>query len=146
MRSGALSLQHSRGFSLLEVMISVGILSVALLGTAGLMAASLRSTNTAYQRTQATILADDILDRMRTNMAVAQGGGYDIDRYDPAAGPDLTTKTNKLAAYDCEEWTDMIADTLPGGVGMVSVNGDKVVTVELEWDNGSNSFTTETHL
>jgi type IV pilus assembly protein PilV len=135
----------SRGFSLLEVMISVGILSVALLGTAGLMASSLRGTNTAYYRSQATILTDDILDRMRTNLAEAKKNSYDIDNYTSATGPTLTGKTG-LALYDCTEWTKTIADTFPGGVGTVKVTPDYAVTVEIKWDEGDSSFATETHL
>jgi type IV pilus assembly protein PilV len=138
-------MRRSRGFSLLEVMISVGILSVALLGTAGLMAASLRGTNTAYYRSQATILADDMLDRMRTNIAAAKNNAYDIDSYVAGADPDLTGKSG-LAQYDCQEWTDLIADTFPGGVGTVDVNADDVATIEIKWDDGTNSFTTVTHL
>ena len=76
------AMQRNAGFSLLEVLISIVILSIGLLGTAGLMGASLRSTNTAYYRSQATVLADDIMDRMRANITQARAQQYDID-----AGP-----------------------------------------------------------
>jgi type IV pilus assembly protein PilV len=145
MRNG-FTAHRSRGFSLLEVMVSVGILSVALLGTAGLMAASLRNTNTAYYRSQATILADDMLDRIRTNIAEAKGDKYDIDSYAAGTEPDLTGKAG-LALYDCEEWTAMIGESLPGGVGTVQVDDDDVATIEIKWSDGSDSaFTTVTHL
>ena len=51
-----------RGFSLLEVLISLAVLSVGLLGLAALQTVGLRINHDSYQRTQATIMAYDIAD------------------------------------------------------------------------------------
>ncbi len=131
-------MKRTAGFSLVEVLVSIVILSVALLGTAGLTAASLKSTNTSYYRSQATFLADDILDRMRANITRARAGGYDID----AGGPKAT---DGVELFDSEEWLQALEDSLPGGTGTVDVEDD-VVTVVVMWDNGDNSFTTVTQL
>jgi type IV pilus assembly protein PilV len=127
-------MQRSAGFSLVEVLVSIVILSVALLGTAGLTAASLKSTNTSYYRSQATFLADDILDRMRAN----PGGNYNID----AGGPKAA---GGVELFDCDEWLQALEDSLPGGTGEVEIVGE-VATVTIRWDNGENSFTTVTQL
>jgi type IV pilus assembly protein PilV len=131
-------MQRSAGFSLVEVLVSIVILSVALLGTAGLTAASLKSTNTSYYRSQATFLADDILDRMRANITKARVGSYDID----AGGP---TAAGGIELFDCTEWRAAVADSLPGGTGTVTVEAN-VATVRIFWDNGENSFFTVTQL
>ncbi|MBB6091846.1 type IV pilus assembly protein PilV [Povalibacter uvarum] len=146
MISNATSMRRSRGFSLIEVMVSVGVLSVALLGTAGLMASSLRNTNTAYYRSQATILADDILDRMRANINAARTGQYAIDPYAPGTEPTFAPSATGVALYDCTEWTMMLADALPDGVGVIETAPGGEVTIEIRWDNGESSFTTVSHL
>src|SRR4030065_2717121 len=71
--------RHSmRGFTLLEVLVAIVVMSIGLLGLAGLMASSLKNSHSAYQRTQATWLAYDALDRMRANRQVALAGGYHL--------------------------------------------------------------------
>jgi type IV pilus assembly protein PilV len=128
------------GFSLVEVLVALVILSFALLGSAGLTATSLKNTGTSYYRSQATVLADDILDRMRANLAAARGQQYDI-----SDGPIYTAAPGSMARYDCTEWYTTLAQTLPDGKGTVSVfNG--VVTIVVKWDGGESSFTTVSQL
>ena len=59
------------GFSLIEVMVAVLVLGVGLLGFALLQTMSVRFTQSANQRTQATNLAYDMLDQMRVNRLAA---------------------------------------------------------------------------
>jgi len=59
------------GFSLLEVLITILVLSIGLLGFAGLQAQSLRTNNSASQGSAATALANEIINRMRANRASA---------------------------------------------------------------------------
>ena len=59
------------GFSLIEVMVAVLVLGVGLLGFALLQTMSVRFTQSANQRTQATNLAYDMLDQMRANRIAA---------------------------------------------------------------------------
>lgn len=141
-------MRNSAGFSLVEVLVSMVILSIALLGTAGLMSASLRSTNTSYYRSQATVLADDIMDRMRANLTAAAAQRYDID-----PGPVFAAAAGSMALYDCTEWTTMLAQTLPGGRGTVDVLPNGVATIVIQWNggddgdgDGDNSFTTQSRL
>lgn len=62
------------GFTLLEVLISVIILSIGLLGLAGLQGMGLKLTNDSMNRTVAALLANDMIDRMRANVAAATLG------------------------------------------------------------------------
>ena len=70
--------QASQGFSLIEVLVSVFVLSVGLLGLAGLQGFSLKHTNTAYYRGQAIQLTYDMADRIRANVEHAKTGGVYI--------------------------------------------------------------------
>lgn len=105
-----LSLESRRlqgGTSLLEVLIAVVILSIGLLGLAGLQVASLRVNQGAMQRSQATILAYDMLDRMRSDVAFVQN--FRSVTPDPDVADDfdalmtVSGKTAPLAADDLED-------------------------------------------
>jgi len=64
---------RQRGFTLVEVLVTVIIMSIGLLGVAGLQLASMRSNHSAYLRTQATLAAYDLVDRMRADPASFNG-------------------------------------------------------------------------
>jgi type IV pilus assembly protein PilV len=131
-------MRRSAGFSLIEVLISIVILSVALLGTAALTAASLKNTNGSYYRSLATILADDMLDRMRANIDKARDEKYDFTD----AGSIVAA--GSLEHFDCVEWLTAVQDALPGGTGKVDVDpAAGTATIVITWgDGGANSFTT----
>ena len=121
-----------QGFTLLEVLVAVVVLSIGLLGLAGLMASSLRNSHSAYQRTQATWLAYDALDRMRANRQVALAGGYNL-----ALGG--TPGGSGMAATDLSQWTTALGNTLPAGQGSIAVAAGGAVTVVVQWDDTRGS-------
>src|SRR5690606_21659958 len=99
------------------VLISIVILSVGLLGTAGLVGASLKGGNTSYYRSQATVLADDILDRMRASITAARTGRYNIDLGSDVSITCDASTAGTMARFDCEEWKTTLAQSLPEGDG-----------------------------
>jgi len=140
-----LSLRHhktagkERGFTLIEVLVTVIILAIGLLGLAGLQLGGLRYSFSAYQRSQATIMANDIVDRMRANRNVATAGGYDIDIGDDPNDVDCTgvganCSAASLANADLFEWKQSLADTLPAGDGAIANNGG-TFTITIQWDD-----------
>jgi len=64
-------LSNSKGFTLIEALIAVVILAIGLLGIAGLQATNLKNNQSAYNRSQATLLAYDMADRIRANSSEA---------------------------------------------------------------------------
>lgn len=120
---------RQKGFTLLEVLVAMLVLSIGLLGLAGLMASGLRNNHSAYYRTQATWLAYDVMDRMRANRAnapdyvVALGAG--------AAG-------GGIAGEDIANWKATIASILPegdGAVSLVSAGSVRTVTIDIQWND-----------
>ncbi|MGE5625332.1 MAG: type IV pilus modification protein PilV, partial [Bacillota bacterium] len=119
--------KRASGFSLIEVLIALVILSVGTLGIAAMMAVSLKSKNSAYSRTQANDLAYTILDRMRANRATAIQHGYDIALgAKPAAPPaddcigsasDCTPA--QIADLDLTQWKNNLSSILPSGDGSI---------------------------
>lgn len=121
--------RSQRGFTLVEMLVALLVLSVGLLGIAGMQLASLRNTQGAYVRSQASILAYDITERMRANREAARAGEYDIDlEDDPATG-------SSQSAVDILAWRDRIKAALPAGVGAVAIDGG-LITVTIEWEDG----------
>ncbi len=115
--------QH--GFTLLEVLIAVVILSVGLLGLAALQATSLKSNHASLTRSQIAILSYDMVDRMRANRPAVILGDYDLPTSTQNAN--CTTVTGctptEMADHDYFEWTTLIARALPGGQGVVCRDG-----------------------
>lgn len=60
------------GFSLIEILVTIGILVVGLLGLAALQTQSTVAQMEAYQRSQALVLVQDLADRMSVNKVNAR--------------------------------------------------------------------------
>lgn len=123
------------GFTLLEVLVAVLVLAIGLLGLAGLMTASVRNNQSAYQRTQATWLAYDIIDRMRVNRAVALANGYNTAFGTPATCTASPALAGAMEAQDLADWKNQIACALPAGDGSVAVQANRTVTVRVQWND-----------
>lgn len=118
---------RQRGFSMVELLVALLIVSVGLLGIAGLQAYGLQANHSAYLRSQATVLAYDALDRMRANVDAATAGSYNIDFGVSPSG------SGSIADSDLSEWTNNIESTLPSGEGKISVDSSGFATVEVKW-------------
>lgn len=67
------------GLSLIEVLISILVLSIGLLSLGGLQISSLKGSNNAHFRTMASLAATDLADRMRANPIGVDNGFYDFE-------------------------------------------------------------------
>ncbi|MCC6529491.1 MAG: type IV pilus modification protein PilV, partial [Pseudomonadales bacterium] len=78
---------HIRGFTLIELLVALLVLGVALLGLAGLQSVAVQENRSALLRTQATVAAQEMLDRMRANRteALAPGAPYQTALTQPAS-------------------------------------------------------------
>jgi type IV pilus assembly protein PilV len=123
----------SGGFTLLEVLIAPVILSIGLLGIAGLQGVGLRSSHGAYLSSQASLLAYDMADRIRANpQDLATYNGFSTTTVDCAAPP-----ATPLAAADLAQWACAVEALLPNGsgtiAGVAAADGTISYTIALEW-------------
>ena len=70
------SLKAQKGVGLIEVLVSMLILSVCLLGMAALQTVALRNGQSAQSRSMAGIMSNSITDAMRANITAARSGAY----------------------------------------------------------------------
>lgn len=112
------------GFTLIEVLVAVVVLSIGLLGLAGLQTNSVRMATSAYQRSQATWLAHDMMDRMRANPAGVAAGGYTATPSSSGACHTASSgcSPTALAADDLARWQAQVATSLPGGETTVCID------------------------
>lgn len=120
------------------------VMALGLLGYAGLQMASLKNSASAYQRSQATILTYDIIDRMRANRIQAVAGTYNIAIGAPAGG-------SGLAGQDLVGWKALVGNALPGGDASINVDPSGNVLILIEWAdkrdrsaNANSTFRTQT--
>ena len=133
--------RFQNGVSLIEVLISVLLFSVGLLGLAALQLNSMKANQTATIRSHATFLAYEMGDRMRAARGDAQAGFYTL-----AVGAELPCDPENESCLpfqrDLAEWRTNLARQLPNGDGGVEMNGDQF-TVIVQWSeervNGSNA-------
>jgi type IV pilus assembly protein PilV len=135
-----------RGFTLIEALVALVVLSIGLLGVAALQLTALRNNSSASFRTQATYLAYDIADRMRANRDRALAGNYDVTYANTPTGA-------ALADRDVIAWKTMLTATLPSGDGSIQTNGvDGQVVIRIQWDDsrsgdaGTVEFVTRTRI
>jgi type IV pilus assembly protein PilV len=127
------------GFTLVETMVAMVVLSVGMLGIAGLYATTLRSSGGAIYRMQAVSLATDLADRIRANrnaILAYAGAAADNNCYGAAAVADCTPA--QMAANDLFVWQQQLNRVLPGGIGLVAVvvPGGAVpntYTIQINW-------------
>lgn len=132
------------GFTLVEVLVTLVILSAGLLGIAALHTATLRNNLDSALRSQASALASDIADRMRANRTLALTGVYNLALGD--ATPALTG-TPTLATRDLNAWRTLLAQALPAGTGAVAIDPTtNLCTITVQWGErgrqGENGSTT----
>ena len=143
---------------MIEVLVSIVILSIGLLGIAKLMLVSSHANDSAYLRSQATELAYEILDNMRANRQEA----INQPTYITPALPVVTTATplgfscygaaqcttTNLGLFDVYQWKLRLntasnpggtqIGALPNGQGsvaIVTVNGQTTATIQVFWDD-----------
>lgn len=120
---------------LVEVLVTVIIFAVGLLGVIGLQALALSSSHLSHLRTEATVLASDMAERMRANLVAVNGpGGPIYDGAEPSTngcrpiyaasvnGTPASCTPAELAADDLADWLDQVQQSLPAGVGFVCVD------------------------
>lgn len=123
------------GFSLIEVLVTMLILSFGLLGVAGLLVGGVSNAAASEAYSKASQLAADMADRIRANSgaALSASSEYNLDYSDS-----VPTTPNSIALIDKKIWMEAIAAQLPQGKGkLVSTvsGGARQYDIYIRWSN-----------
>jgi len=152
-RSAPSAVNSERGVSLIEILVALFTLSIGLLGLAAMQAKTLQFNQSAYLRTQATILANDIIDRMRANESQLSAYEIALTAATPAS-VDCETATctpASMAQSDLAQWRTRISNELPEGDGSIAekAGSPDVFDITVQWldrDGDARSFVMEAQL
>ena len=136
------------GFTLIEILVSLIILSVGVMGIAAMQMSTYKQLRTSQNMSTAAMLAGDIADRMRANPAAALNNSYNHTKT-PANVRDcaaLACTSAQLATYDIAQWQQRVTgnnggDTrepgsLPSGQGTVArIGTTSDFNITVRWDD-----------
>lgn len=140
--------RKEHGVGLIEVLVTLLILSTTLIALSALQTRSLQFNQGAYFRTQANILAYDMLDRIRINDSLPANATApnpsreDLSSYTMAetAAATATAAASPLSAVDQYQWLRSIGSSLPGGKGKITCNNStRICLVEITWTDLNSS-------
>jgi type IV pilus assembly protein PilV len=118
------TLGSSRGLTLVEVLVTLVIISVGLLGVAALQLTTVRNNYDSFVRSQAAMLASDMLDRMRANRNRAKEYVVEMDK----------TVGDTPEGADTTRWRATLDAQLPNGKGAIAFDeATEIVTIAIQW-------------
>jgi type IV pilus assembly protein PilV len=130
--------RRQAGFTLLEILVSLLLIAIGVLGTAGLQALSMKINQGGQLRSQAVVLGMDFVERIEANNPATVLGKYAPATYPTSFTTDCSVNfcsTDDLATYDLVEFQTRVQALLPGSSVAVSVSGTGpfTYTVQITW-------------
>lgn len=125
-----------RGVGLIEVLVTLLILSTTLIALSSLQTRSLQFNQGAYFRTQANMLAYDMLDRIRANEALSDkvASKEPLTAFTMAEAETATAASSPASAVDKYEWMTAVNAVLPGAKGKITCDGATFIcNIEISW-------------
>ncbi len=162
--------KFSSGFTIVEVLVAMLILVTGLIGIAGLQLRAQQFNYTAYFRSQATFLANDLMERIRINTDttptnnngdngayqfpsngqftdIGPGGVTTVDNTCDLRPADTTKPTchidnaYQLVNYDLNNWFNQVRETLPTGKAKIVWDGtNNTYTITIQWKRMPNTI------
>ena len=144
------------GFSLIEVLVALLVLAIGLLGILVMQARGLQLNQAGYMQSQAMFMAEDIVERIRSNQTAIDSYSIDFEEEgDDSAGYcdsiAAACSDTEMAASDLLQWKTQLLNVLPQGDGRVEIGaaaGNLVpLTVQVQFFQGETySYQLETTL
>ena len=137
-----------RGVSMIEVLVTLMIIALAMLGAVGLQAHAMRLNQGGQFRAQAVFLAGDLAERMEANKAAAVAGTYVVTTSStPMSSSNACDSSactaDQLAERDLSQWQNAIAQTLPQStwtITQTTPGNPSTYTIVIVWvDRRSNT-------
>jgi len=134
------STNRYKGFTLIEVLVAVLVLSIGLLGLASLQATSLRNNNDASMLTRAGYIASDMADRMRANPSQVTAYPGAVAAAGNGACITAACTPAETVGNDTLDWNNLLK-ALPAGQGDITDQGGGLFTITVRWDEARTGAT-----
>lgn len=125
-----------RGVGLIEVLVTLLILSTTLIALSSLQTRSLQFNQGAYFRSQANMLAYDMLDRIRANEILSNtlSSKETLTAFSMAETDSATAASSPVSAVDKYQWMTAVKAALPGAKGKIVCDaGTRICNIEISW-------------
>lgn len=127
------SSRRETGFTMIEVLVALIILAIGLLGVAGVQTLAMKQTTNSHIRSQVSILAYDMVERIRANLEGAKAGEYNSISAAPTAPSCTSCTPAQVAAQDANQWYSSLNDRIPGYTGASVALANGVATITINW-------------
>ncbi|MDG2175707.1 MAG: type IV pilus modification protein PilV [Gammaproteobacteria bacterium] len=119
---------HQLGSSMIEVLVSMIVLAVGILGISAMQAATLKNHQNSYLRTQAVFHSLDIVERMRSNEAGIAAGNYNnpAGAFTSSCQAAAGCTVSQMALNDVAIWEASVTLNMPLGVGAVCLDSSPI--------------------
>lgn len=138
-------LRRQRGDTMIEVLVTIIIIAVGVLGTAALQVTTLKNLSSSHSASIAAIVTADFGERMRANPTAALANDYVHAAAPGTAAADCAANActmTQLAAYDIDTWWADLTTVLPAGTGEVTRNaGTNTFVLTVRWDEDRSGNT-----
>lgn len=136
--------RKQQGVGLIEVLISMLVLGIGVLGIISVQSRSVQFTQGAFYKSRASVLASDMMDRIRSNPTQASryriGLNDSIPSFTSCDGPSANCSVAQLADFDVASWRNEIATTIPDGLGQIEeiagAGGASIFVITVQYQDG----------
>ena len=132
-----------RGISLIEILVTLLVISIAMLGAVGLQTQAMRMNAAGQFRSQAVFFAGDLAERMEANKVAALAGDYLTAETSNTVNASkncisVTCSALELADSDLQQWGTAIKAALPGATWSVTTSSaaganPSTFTIVVKW-------------
>lgn len=125
------------GFTLIEILVTVIILAIGLLGIAALQNTAVKFSYSSYLRSQASILSYDLMDRVRSNPSTAysMAEGF-TPSGDSCIGVTASCTAANMASADLSEWYNNASNVFPDAeFTLTDGNGNGQYQLTISWED-----------
>lgn len=136
--------RKQQGFTLTEVLVSVLVGSIGLVGIAGLQISSVNSSTVAYTNTQAVVALQEMTGFLYSSAPAARLGSYNIDPLSDGTLKSLTDLTTLSAGAtqadkDTYYWLQNLNAVLPGAKAAINCTSTGACVIKVQFSNVDNS-------
>lgn len=129
--------RQQRGDTMIEILVTILVLAVGVLGVAAMQITTLKNLNSSHSASIASMLAEDFGERMRANSAAALDNDYNHSSA-PTSETNCVANTcdaGDLAIYDMNSWWQSLNANLPSATGQVArAMGTDTFVITVRWD------------